>query len=491
MMPADPNLEMEFTFGSERSGVVDEPIFQLLMLGDWTADGGRPALAQRRVIEIDRDNFDDVMRGLGVALNLEVGGQNVELAFDSLDDFHPDELFKNVPMFAELRDLRKRLRNSDTFNSAAREVREWTAAEAKETDVEVRTEAPAASDNLLDAILSKPEGGAAASKGAVSADISRLVGELVKPHLVTVDENEQTAMVAAVDNATSELMRSILHNKRFQLLEAAWRGLFFLVRRTETASDLRIFIMDVPKSDLAEDVKSEATVFKKIAAGKNEDPFAAVFGNYALSPEVDDVAALIRIAKAAAAVRTPFVSHIRPDILGIESLANHPDSDEWDVSGSTDAGKLWNAVREVPETQSLGLVIPRFIARLPYGEDTEPTEAFSFEEFTDEHRHDDYLWANGCFAVAQLLARTYTERGWQFGEYFAQDISGLPLHVYKQDGQAVYQSCAEIQLSQNAAQKLADYGLMPIVSFKNMDQIRLVRFQSISSSVPTLAGRWQ
>lgn len=492
----DTNLEMDFTLESERSGIVNEPIFQMLMLGDWTGDADKKPLAERKSIEIDRDNFDDVMRGLGVRLDLETAGRVVRLQFNSLDDFHPDELYKSVPLFAELRDLRKRLRNADTFNSAARELRESSPMPAA-VPTEPVTETPPVSENLLDAILSKPEGGASVPKPAVSSDISNLVNELVRPHLVNVDEGEQSAMVAAVDESISGLMRSILHNRRFQLLEAAWRGLFFVVRRTETASDLRIYILDVSKEDLTADIRAaeepaRSAVYKTVAAGRNEDPFAAAFGNYAFLPNVDDIASIIRLGKAAAATRTPFVSHIRPEVIGVESLAEHPDPVNWDMSGTTDAGRLWNAVRELPESHFLGLTMPRFLARLPYGSLTEPAETFSFEEFSENGgaRHDDYLWANGCFAVAQLMAASYTEFGWQFGQQFIQDIEGLPLHMHKKDGETVYQSCAEVQLSHNAAEKLMEFGIMPLVSFKNTDRVRLLRFQAISDPVGMLKGRW-
>jgi type VI secretion system protein ImpC len=494
MFPDESNLEMDFTMESEKSGIIDEPRFQLLVLGDWSADGAKHDLGRRRPIEIDRDNFDDVMNGLGVKLDLDTAGGRLNLEFNSLDDFHPDELFKRVPLFSELRDLRKRLRNSDTFNSAAREVREsMSAAPEPVKTEESAVEPPPPSDNLLDAILSKPEGGAAAPKPAVSSDLSKLVGDLVRPHLVTVDENEQAAMIAAVDEAISAAMRSILHDRRFQLVEAAWRGLFFLVRRTETSTDLKLCILDVSKEELAESLRTEegaSSIRKLFTAGQNDDPWAAVVGNFAFLPDVDDTAALIRLGKAAAASRTPFISHIRPEVIGVHSLADHSEPDDWDLSGTSDAGKLWAAVRGLPEAQYLGLTMPRFLTRLPYGEDTEPTEAFSFEEVTDDFGHDDYLWANASFVVAQLLAKTYNELGWQFGQQFAADADGLPLHMYKKDGQSVYQPCAEVQLSQNAAEKLAEYGVMPIVSFKNMDQIRLIRFQSISDSAPSLKGRW-
>lgn len=483
MPPTESNLETNVTLESEKTGVLNEPPFQMLVLGDWSGHAERRPLGARKPIEIDRDNFDDVIKGLGVRVMLE---QGLELTFDSLDDFHPDDLYKKIGLFEDLRSIRKRLRNSDTFNSAAREIREWSETPAK--DPAPDAEPPA--DDLLDAILSKPEGGAPAQKGAVSADISRLVSDLVRPHLVAVDEAEQASMVSAVDSAISSLMRSVLHAKPFREIEAAWRGLFSLVRNTDTSTELKIFILDVSKEELLEDLKGDCAVFKAIAAGVNGEPFAAMFGNYRFRPDVEDIAGLIRISKGCAAIAVPFVSHIRPEVLGVPSLADHPDPDDWDLKGSGSEGKLWAAMRDIPEARYLGLTMPRFLARLPYGADTEPVDAFSFEEFDGPHSHDDYLWANSSFLVARLLAETYCECGWHFGDRFAQDVKGLPLHVHKREGETVYQACAEVQLSENAAVKLAEFGLMPIVSFKNLDQIRLVRFRSVSAADPRLKGRW-
>ena len=497
MFPSDPNLEMDFTLESERSGVVDEPAFRLLVLGDWSGDAPKPIFGGRKPVEIDRDNFDDVMRGLGVCLDLDVAAEPLRVEFNGLDDFHPDEIFKRVPLFLELRDLRKRLRNSDTFRSASREVRDLLSVPEPVT----AAEPPAVSDvqpsaaGLLDSILDRPDGGTKESRPGVSPEISRLVSDLVRPHLVSVDENEQSAMIEAVDQAISALMRSILHHRRFQQLEAGWRGLFFLVRRTETSSDLKIFVLDAAKDELTTDLKTSAgtadsVFYKRIMAASNGEPWAAVVGNYVFCPDVDDAAALIRLGSASAAANVPFISHIRPEVIGVSTLADHPDPAEWDLSGSSDAARLWNAVRESPGSDCLGMTMPRFLARLPYGSATEPVEAFSFEEFTDNPVHDDYLWANSCFVAAQLLARTYVELGWSFGQRFLQDAEGFPLHIYKSEGETVYQSCAEVQLSEKAAQSLMELGIMPIVSQKNTDRIRLGRFQSISDPPRVLKGSW-
>ncbi len=71
-------------------------------------------------------------------------------------------------------------------------------------------------------------------------------------------------------------------------------------------------------------------------------------------------------------------------------------------------------LRDLPEASYVGLTIPRFMARLPYGASTEPAESFDFEEFSGsvaEHNH--YLWANSAFTCALLLAKSFSAAGWE------------------------------------------------------------------------------
>lgn len=496
-------LDTAVTLESAKTGIVEEPPFHMLVLGDWSGDAEKRPLAERQLVEIDRDNFDKTIARMGVRLDLQYDGNTLPLEFADLDDFHPDQIFRRVPIFAELRDLRRRLKDESSFNAAAREVRDRfgvseenkRSSDPEQPSSEQSDAKPA--DNLLDAILTKPTGGAAAPKAGVSRDISDLVSDLVRPHLVSVDENEQAQLVAAVDAATGGLMRGILHDRRFQELEAAWRGLFFLVRRTETSSELKIHLLDVSKNELSGDLKnagslSETLVYRHLIRESIEtpggEPFAVILGNYSFEPNVDDVASLIRIGKLVAAANSPFISHMRPDVFGVHSLAEDPDPSNWKMSDDTESGRLWKALRGQAEAEYLGMVIPRFLARLPYGAETDPLESFAFEEFADGPVHDQYIWSNSCFAVGQLLAASFAAYGWEMGRALKQDIEGLPVHVYKDGTETVYKPCSEVLLTDIAFQKLMDFGFMPLITYKNSDRVKLTRFQSIADTA--LKGMW-
>ena len=133
---------------------------------------------------------------------------------------------------------------------------------------------------------------------------------------------------------------------------------------------------------------------------------------------------------------------------------------------------------------------PRFLARLPYGRETEPLETFQFEEFDGAPKHDDYLLGKQlfyrCFADGpDLLLRTAGR--WNSVHPGRRTA---PMHMYKLDGETVFQPCCEVLLTQNACEQMMEHGLMPLVSYKNTDHVKLARFQSIRRSDHRPPGRW-
>jgi type VI secretion system protein ImpC len=181
---------------------------------------------------------------------------------------------------------------------------------------------------------------------------------------------------------------------------------------------------------------------------------------------------------------------MRPEVLGVHTLEGNADPSSWNTSENTNEGKLWTTLRSLPESKYLGMTTPRFIGRLPYGADTEPLETFNFEEFEGGPVHDHFVWVNSAFACAALLAQTFSSSGWEIRTSFVQDLERLPVYTYVDGGETVYQACAEVLLTHSAADALSEYGLMPLVSFKNTDHVRLARFQSIVDPPTLLRGRW-
>ena len=137
------------------------------------------------------------------------------------------------------------------------------------------------------------------------------------------------------------------------------------------------------------------------------------------------------------------------------------------------------------------LALPRFLLRLPYGQETETVTGFTFEEMVGAPDHEDYCWGNPMFACLVLLGQAFSESGWQMRPGIFQEVAGLPSHVYRDDlGESVTKPCSEALFTEQTVETLLERGLMPLISFKDQDQIRLVRFQSLAAPLHPLAGRW-
>jgi type VI secretion system protein ImpC len=509
MFPTGSDFESEFTLENAAVPLPEEPPFHVLLLGDWSGTD-RKSLNERQPIIIDRDNFDAVLRELNVGLDLDLQGDGkdvLSLQFAEIDDFHPDNIFRQVSLFSDLRDVRRRLANPDTFDSAANDVRSWfnVPDEIVRTDTEIENEIndapPIESNNLLDMILTQPSESTISRnpQNVDNSELGRLISKIISPYLIKIDENEQSELIAMVDATISELMRTILHHPKFEDLEAAWRGLYFLVRRLETDVDLKIFILDISKDELTANLKSvdnlsDSFLYRWLISEAIEtlesESYAVLGGNYSFEVNVDDVASLLRIAKLADAAGAPFISYIQPEIFGIKNFSENTEESQFEFLEGSNEGKLWMALRSATETKYLGLSPMKILTRMPYGEKSDSIETFSFEEFKGNGDDHKYLWMNPCFAATLVLAQSYRLYGWEMGQALHGDIENLPMYVYKEDGETKTKPCAEIVLTENKLETILAAGLMPLISFRDSDKVRLSHFPSISLLSKKLSGKW-
>ena len=485
-----------------------ETPFSMAILGDFSGRASRgladvKTVGERRPILIDRDNFDEVFAGLKVELHLATAeGVPIVLEFSALDDFHPDHLFEH-PAFQKLRELRGRLENPSTFARIAEELGVESGPSASslarkidDSEVEAPNPVRRASGSLLDDMIDETEArGAVEGTTGTRDEVREFARQVAAKYRVASPDPRQPEFVAAVDHAVEDVMRKILHCPDFQALEAIWRATFLLVRQLETGPGLKLYLFDISKAELAGDVTSSADlgsseVFRllveKASMTPGADPWALLVGNYSFGPEHNDTDLLSAMARIARRAGAPFLAGGSPSLLGVASLAGAASPRDW----TRPEANGWAQLRHLPEAEFIGLALPRFLLRLPYGEDTSPVEAFHFEEFEDSPAHEDYLWANPAFAVALLLAESFSQGGWEMRPGSAAQLDRLPFHVYKSDGEAVSKPCAEMLVTEDALEYILEGGMIPLVSYKGRDSVRIARFQSIAQPTRALAGRW-
>jgi len=486
-----------------------EAPFCIAILGDFSGRANRKladakTIGKRRAVLVDRDNFEEVLSKSGAEIQLPIGESgSSRLRFSELDDFHPDRVFERLEAFAKLRNLRIRLQDPSTFNEAAAELglRPVAPATAKpQTAGTSRGVPPSVSQlvtgSLLDEMIEQTESRTPEDRPKRAPDeVREFARRVAAQHVVAAPDPRQSEVLTVVDRAIGGLMRAVLHNPDFQALEAAWRAAFLLVRRLETGPQLKLYLIDISREELAADLSSAGNLHdtgtyrllvEKSVETPGAEPWAIIVGNYSFGPGNEDAALLSRMAAIAYRAGAPFLAAASPRLLGCTSLALAPDHRR--VLQQPDGD--WAKLRGFREAGAVGLALPRFLLRLPYGSKTVPVESVAFEEFTGQPVHEDYLWANPAFAVALLLGQSFSEDGWEMRPGTSSEIDGLPLHVYQQNGGSEVKPCAETLLTDEEVEQILDAGVMPLVSFKGQDKVRLARFQSIADPPRALSGRW-
>jgi type VI secretion system protein ImpC len=507
-----PEVNIVSTMEKTHGAPEPETPFRIAVFGDFSGKTNQgifdTALDNRRALLVDRDNLDDVLAKLKVEIKLPILGKEsapVTIGFSELDDFHPDSLFERLEIFEGLRETRKGIKDPLTFAELTKQLKRAdkpseSGTPPKNVEKSIESISGQTTGSLLDQVLKETREKAPeteSSRGTSGWD--NFLNQIVKPHLVPDIEPQQAEMLDAVDAATSELMQRILHHADFQEIESAWRGVHFLASRLETDEQLKLYLLDISKAELAADLGStdnlrSTGIYKLLAEQTVEtfggEPWAVLAGNYIFDNSREDAELLGRIAKIAKASGAPFISSVSDKVLGCESLANTPDPDDWQRLPDAEESQTLEALRKLPDAAYLGLALPRFLLRLPYGADTDPAEQFEFEEMSANPDHNYYLWGNPSFACVYLLAQAFTHHGWNLRPGIIQDIEGLPLYIYKEEGESMVKPCAEVILTERAAEIILDKGIMPLLCFRNQDIIRFARFQSIADPLTMLTGRW-
>ena len=314
---------------------------------------------------------------------------------------------------------------------------------------------------------------------------------------VVREDPRQAELIDVVDRGTSGLMRAILHHPDFQAMESLWRGLYFLARRLDTDTQLKLFLIDASRAELAADLMGAEDltttgayrlIVEQTVGTPGAPPWAVLVGNYTFGPTTADVELLARISMLAAKAGAPFVAAASPAVVGAVSFATS-DPDTWQPL-SDETVQVWEMLRSLPQASYLGLALPRFLLRLPYGKNTDPIDAFAFEELPEGGAHESYLWGNPAIAVALLLGEAFSRRGWSMRPGMIQDIENLPMHVYEVDGDQEMKPCAEVLLTRRAIDRIAERGLMPLLSVQGRDSAQLGTFRSLAAPEAALAGRW-
>ena len=334
------------------------------------------------------------------------------------------------------------------------------------------------------------------AKEAVTTAVKTLASQVLEDADIVSDNAIKTiqAIIGEIDKKLTDQVNLILHHDDFQKLEGSWRGLHHLVNNTETDEMLKIRVFNISKKELGKTLKDykgtawdQSPIFKKVYEEEygsfGGEPYGCLVGDYHFDHTPPDVELLSEMAQTAAAAHAPFIAGAAPSTMGMESWQELANPRDLTKIFQTAEYAPWRSLRESEDSRFVGLAMPRFLSRLPYGAKTDPVDEFDFEENTEGAVHDKYCWSNSAYTMAVNINRAFKMYGWCSrirGVESGGAVEGLPCHSFPTDDGGVDMKCpTEIAITDRREAELAKNGFMPLIHKKNSDFAAFIGAQSL------------
>ncbi len=312
--------------------------------------------------------------------------------------------------------------------------------------------------------------------------IQAFITELLEPQRATekisgaiVDD-----MIAMLDARLCKQVDAVMHHEQFQKLESAWRSLKFLVDRTNFRENTKISIISTTKEKLLDDFEdapeiTKSGLYKTIYSAEfgqfGGQPFAAVIGNFEFGPGAQDIKLLQNMAAIGAMAHAPFISAAGASFFGLESFSELPNLKDLSSIMEGPQHTKWNAFRQTEDARYVGLTVPHFLLRLPYGADTVPAKRFNYKEDVSAGNRN-FLWGNAAFAFASKLTDSFAKYRMNsniIGPQGGGAVEDLPVYSYEAMGEIQNKIPTEILISERREFELAEQGFIALTMRKNSD----------------------
>ncbi|NJM84522.1 MAG: type VI secretion system contractile sheath large subunit [Tabrizicola sp.] len=295
-----------------------------------------------------------------------------------------------------------------------------------------------------------------------------------------------TRAIEEIDARISGQLAAIMQAPEFSKLEGSWRGLWHLVRESNTSSNLKIRMLNATKRELGRDLAKavefdQSRLFKAIYEDEfgtpGGEPIGALIGDYEFENHFEDLECLTSISHVAAAAFAPFISAASPKLFGFDDYTElSKPRDLSKIFDSTEYAK-WRGFRESEDSRFVTLTMPRVLARLPYGPNTRVIDEFDYDEAIgfegDRIPHNNYCWMNAAYVMGTRLTEAFNQTGWCTAIRGAENggkVEGLPMHLFSTDQGDVDIKCpTEIGITDRRDAELGSMGFLPLCHYKNTD----------------------
>jgi len=295
-----------------------------------------------------------------------------------------------------------------------------------------------------------------------------------------IDKSVIDTQIAFIDQQISKQLDEVIHHPEFQKLESAWKSLKFTVDRTNFQKNIKIEMLNVSKQALMEDFEDspetiQSGLFKHIYTSEYDtpggEPITAIIANYEFTSTGQDIALLQDVSKVSASAHCPFIASVGGKFFGKNDVRDLPKID--DLENYMDRAEYlkWKGFRESEDSRYVGLTLPRFLLREPYGAGNSVKE-FNYKENVTGTDHDKYLWGNASFAFATNMTSSFEQNGWCVqirGPEAGGKVENLPIHNFDVGKGVQSKIPTEILIPETREFEFANQGFISLSYYKNSD----------------------
>jgi type VI secretion system protein ImpC len=447
-----------------------DPSFNLIVVSDLAPGaGGAP-----RARAVDKDSLDALLRETGPSIEVPGGGARCVMTFQDFKDFRPERLAARVPAIANLLEFRKQVTELASGGGSVDAVRASLQQLGSYPDLARSLEgalvpaagrpapAPAAAPkpaaaapagsvfDLVDAeatpapeAVSPEQAGRAAAK-LIDAVLGASAGPKPAPAALR-------AVGAQAEAAVAPMLRAVLHDPRFQELEASWRGLRLLVRSVDFRAGCRLDVIAASRANLLRALRDAALPLADDL--RSQGRTSCLLLDFAFDGSEDD---LVAIAEDASSRSLPVLASAGLEVALRELAAGMGDASQG----------AWVRLRSAPAARWLALAANRFLLRAPYGAAGDPAKNLVFEEIADAAT--PLPWGRPGWLLGAFAAASFARTGWGSdfsGREAASAVEALPIRPGEEGATPL-----ESELGEAAANALGEAGLLPLACRRGHDR---------------------
>lgn len=289
------------------------------------------------------------------------------------------------------------------------------------------------------------------------------------------------ARIARIDGQISQQVNEVLHDPKFQRVESLWRGLYSMVTGIDFRRNVRLELLDISQEALRDDFDDapeliQSGLYRHVYIEEYDqpggEPIAALISAYEFDNSPQDIALLRNISGVSAACHAPFIGSVGPKFFLKESMEEVAAIKDIDGYFERAEYTKWKAFRNTDDSRYIGLVMPRVLARLPYGPDTVPVRSFNYVEEVKGPDHDKYLWTSAAFPFAVNMVNSFIKNGWCVqirGPQAGGAVKDLPIHLYDLGTGNQVKIPSEVMIPETREFEFANLGFIPLSYYKNRD----------------------